>query len=82
MTCMEQGVAWLGESQQGFGLQVSKVVIPQATEKRPERQFGFVHFEQQSSADKAVSDSGSEKPELLGATLEVICGLTSVHLAL
>ena len=52
-------------------MQVSKVVIPQATEKRPERQFGFVHFEQQSSADTAVSEAGSKKPELLGNTLEV-----------
>ena len=53
-------------------LQVSKVVIPAATEKRPEQKFGFIHFVNQSSADKAVTDAaGGRKPRLGGTTLEV-----------
>lgn len=47
-------------------------MIPQATERRPERQFGFVHFAEQKSADKAVDDAlKGNKPELLGSALEV-----------
>jgi len=52
-------------------LQVDKVVIPPATEKRPEQQFGFVHFNDQASASKAVTEAKADKPELLGKTLEV-----------
>jgi hypothetical protein len=52
-------------------LQVEKVVIPPATEKRPEQQFGFIHFNDQASASKAVAEAKAEKPELLGKTLEV-----------
>lgn len=53
--------------------QVAKVVIPAATDRRPEQRFGFVHFTEQSSADKAVSDAGAgQKPELDGNTLEVM----------
>ena len=55
-------------------LQVDKVVIPAATEKRPEQQFGFVHFKDQASASKAVTEGKDEKPELLGKTLEVSLG--------
>lgn len=48
------------------------MVIPPATEKRPERQFGFVHFTEQAAADKAVAEAaGADKPELLGKALEV-----------
>ena len=53
-------------------LQVSKAVIPAATERRPEQRFGFVHFVEQSSADRVVADANAgEKPELDGNMLEV-----------
>ena len=63
-----------------LAVQVARAVIPQATEKRPERQFGFVHYAEQSSADKAVEEAGSDKPELLGNTLEVGLCLASTLL--
>ena len=59
-------------SRYNLWVQVSKVVIPAATEKRPEQKFGFIHFVEQSSADKAVADAAlGRKPRLAGTILEV-----------
>ena len=62
-------------------MQIVKVVIPPATEKRPEQRFGFVHFEAQDGADSAVTKAeGGDKPVLDENTLEVMT--QSHHLAL
>ena len=36
---------------------ISRVVIPAAREDRPRREFGFVHFEEQASAQQVVQST-------------------------
>ncbi|CAL8471852.1 g11394 [Coccomyxa elongata] len=54
-----------------FG-EVTKVVIPPSRPDKPNREFGFVHFNDRSVVEKLVQDSEKgTKPSLDGSTLEV-----------
>lgn len=53
-------------------LQVTKVVIPPARPDKPNREFGFVHFNDRSVVENLVQDAEKgTKPSLDGSTLEV-----------
>ena len=56
-----------------FLLQVTKVVIPPSRPDKPNREFGFVHFNERSVVEKLVQDAEKgTKPSLDGSTLEVL----------